>query len=65
MLIVGRSDDKINNLVIQDVGAEKDTITNLRAPTHFGRPNVGLLFTFLRDHSSDGGGDSGISYLKV
>lgn len=34
------SDDKMNNLVIQDVGAEKDAITNLRAPTHFGRPNV-------------------------
>lgn len=30
----------MNNLLIQDVGAEKDTITNLRAPTHFGRPNV-------------------------
>jgi len=37
------SDDKINNLVIQDVGAEEDTITNLRAPTHFGRPNVSHL----------------------
>ena len=26
--------------MIQDVGAEKDAITKLRAPTHFGRPNV-------------------------
>ena len=38
--IANASDDKMNNLLIQDVGAEKDTITNLRAPTHFGRPNV-------------------------
>jgi hypothetical protein len=25
---------------LQDVGADKDAITSLRAPTHFGRPNV-------------------------
>lgn len=27
-------------LQLQDVGADKDAITSLRAPTHFGRPNV-------------------------
>lgn len=34
------SDDKMNNIIVQDVGAEYDAITQLRAPTHFGRPNV-------------------------
>lgn len=32
-------DDEVNNIIVQDVGAEKDAITSLRAPTHFGRPN--------------------------
>ena len=32
----------MNHLAIQDVGAETDTITHLRAPTHFGRPNVSM-----------------------
>ncbi|KAL0571278.1 hypothetical protein V5O48_010683 [Marasmius crinis-equi] len=32
-------DDDMNNIVVQEVGAEKDSITNLRAPTHYGRPN--------------------------
>jgi hypothetical protein len=41
------SDDKMNNLVIQDVGAEKDAITNLRAPTHFGRPNVSEAMSYI------------------
>lgn len=30
-------EDDINNIIVQDVGAEKDAITSLRAPTHFGR----------------------------
>jgi hypothetical protein len=30
----------MNNIIVQDVGAEVDAITQLRAPTHFGRPNV-------------------------
>lgn len=29
---------------VQDVGAEKDAITSLRAPTHFGRPNWDRVF---------------------
>ena len=28
----------------QDVGAEKDAITSLRAPTHYGRPNWDRVF---------------------
>lgn len=30
----------MNNILVHDVGAEKDAITALRSPTHFGRPNV-------------------------
>jgi hypothetical protein len=35
----------MNNIMVQDVGAEKDAITSLRAPTHFGRPNWDRVFT--------------------
>lgn len=38
-------DDDVNNIVVQDVGAEKDAITSLRAPTHFGRPNWDRVFS--------------------
>jgi hypothetical protein len=31
-------------LKVQDVGAEKDAITFLRAPTHYGKPNWDRLF---------------------
>ncbi|KAL1709538.1 ferric reductase NAD binding domain-containing protein [Schizophyllum commune] len=37
-------EDQINNIIVQDVGAEKDAITSLRAPTHFGRPNWDRVF---------------------
>ncbi|KAF5371910.1 hypothetical protein D9757_010597 [Collybiopsis confluens] len=37
-------DDDINNIIVHDVGAERDTITSLRAPTHFGRPNWDRVF---------------------
>ncbi|KAJ8082261.1 hypothetical protein PM082_008109 [Marasmius tenuissimus] len=36
--------DDINNIMVQDIGAEKDTITSLNAPTHFGRPNWDKVF---------------------
>ncbi|KIJ42250.1 hypothetical protein M422DRAFT_60376 [Sphaerobolus stellatus SS14] len=36
--------DEMNNIIMSDVGAEKDAITNLRAPTHFGRPNWDRVF---------------------
>jgi hypothetical protein len=36
------SEDKMNNILVNDVGAETDAITCLRSPTHFGRPNVCL-----------------------
>lgn len=37
-------EDDMNNIIVQDVGADKDAITSLRAPTHFGRPNWDRVF---------------------
>ncbi|GJJ14792.1 hypothetical protein Clacol_009060 [Clathrus columnatus] len=37
-------DDEMNNIIVHDVGSEKDAITSLRAPTHFGRPNWDRVF---------------------
>ncbi|TFK29465.1 NADPH oxidase isoform 2 [Coprinopsis marcescibilis] len=42
-------EDEVNNIIVQDVGAEKDAITSLRAPTHFGRPNWNRVFGSLCD----------------
>ncbi|KDR77165.1 hypothetical protein GALMADRAFT_139180 [Galerina marginata CBS 339.88] len=43
-LTAALKEDEMNNIVVQDVGAEKDAITALRAPTHFGRPNWDRIF---------------------
>jgi NADPH oxidase len=37
-------EDDMTNIIVQDVGADKDAITSLRAPTHFGRPNWDRVF---------------------
>ena len=37
-------EDDMNNIMVHEVGAETDTITSLRAPTHFGRPNWDTVF---------------------
>lgn len=37
-------EDDVTNIIVQDVGADKDAITSLRAPTHFGRPNWDRVF---------------------
>jgi len=42
-------EDDVNNIIVQDVGAEKDAITSLRAPTHFGRPNWNRVFSTLTE----------------
>ncbi|KDQ56700.1 hypothetical protein JAAARDRAFT_132160 [Jaapia argillacea MUCL 33604] len=42
-------DDDMNNIIVQDVGAEKDAITSLRAPTHFGRPNWDRVFSSISE----------------
>jgi NADPH oxidase len=42
-------EDDMNNIVVQDVGAERDAITSLRAPTHFGRPNWDRVFGSIAD----------------
>jgi NADPH oxidase 2 len=42
-------EDDVNNIIVQDVGAETDAITSLRAPTHFGRPNWDRVFGNIAD----------------
>ena len=42
------------NIMINDVGGEKDTITGLRAPTNFGRPNWDAIFRSIRKIHSPG-----------
>lgn len=37
-------EDDVNNIVLQDVGATRDAVTQLRAPTHYGRPNWDHIF---------------------
>lgn len=39
----------MNNIFVQDVGADKDAITSLRAPTHYGRPNWDRMFTSIAE----------------
>jgi len=46
-------EDDMNNIIVQDVGAERDAITSLRAPTHFGRPNWDKVFHTLTDKHPD------------
>ncbi|KAG8879674.1 hypothetical protein FRB97_001524 [Tulasnella sp. 331] len=46
-------DDEMNNILVQDVGADRDAITSLRAPTHFGRPNWDRVFTGIAEKHVD------------
>jgi hypothetical protein len=46
-------DDDMTNIFVQDVGAEKDAITALRAPTHFGRPNWDRVFSSIAEKHTD------------
>ncbi|KAJ6555076.1 NADPH oxidase [Mycena vulgaris] len=56
----GVKEEDINNIVVQDVGAEKDAITSLRAPTHYGRPNWDRIFTSLGNKHPES--DIGVFY---
>ncbi|KAK2753830.1 hypothetical protein FQN55_000194 [Onygenales sp. PD_40] len=42
-----KSDDA-TNIMINDVNADQDSITGLRAPTNFGRPNWDMVFRSIR-----------------
>jgi len=42
-------EDDMNNIIVQDVGAEKDAVTSLRAPTHYGRPNWDRVFSSIAE----------------
>src|SRR6267154_5500435 len=46
-------DDDMTNIIVQDVGAEKDAITSLRAPTHFGRPNWDRVFSSISEKHTE------------
>ncbi|KAF8531550.1 NADPH oxidase [Gautieria morchelliformis] len=46
-------EDDLNNIMLLDVGAEKDAVTTLRAPTHFGRPNWDRVFTSITEKHHD------------
>lgn len=35
--------------MLEDVGNDKDAITGLRAPTHYGRPNWNTIFSNITD----------------
>lgn len=57
-----------NNLnKVQDVGAEKDALTSLRAPTHYGRPNWDRVFTSIveKHRETDVGVVSALSCLSL
>ncbi|KAF7356062.1 FAD-binding FR-type domain-containing protein [Mycena venus] len=56
----GVKEDDINNIIVQDVGAEKDAITTLRAPTHYGRPNWDKIYTSLGQQHPES--DVGVFY---
>ncbi|KAF7798142.1 hypothetical protein EIP86_009358 [Pleurotus ostreatoroseus] len=45
--------DDMTNIIVQDVGAEKDAITSLRAPTHFGRPNWDRVFSSIAEKHAE------------
>jgi hypothetical protein len=40
--------DDATNIMINDASADQDTITGLRAPTNFGRPNWDAIFKSIR-----------------
>jgi len=40
--------DDATNIMINDANADKDSITGLRAPTNFGRPNWDMIFRGIR-----------------
>ncbi|KAH8080174.1 NADPH oxidase isoform 2 [Filobasidium floriforme] len=47
------TEDQMNNILLQDVGADKDAITSLRSPTHFGRPNWDRVFESIASKHPD------------
>ncbi|KAH9458086.1 hypothetical protein Pst134EB_010389 [Puccinia striiformis f. sp. tritici] len=42
-------EDEINNIIVSDVGGQRDAITQLRSPTHYGRPNWDRIFNSVRE----------------
>ncbi|KZO94673.1 NADPH oxidase B [Calocera viscosa TUFC12733] len=46
-------EDDMNNILVHEVGAERDAITSLRAPTHYGRPNWDRVFQGISEKHPD------------
>ncbi|KAK9721390.1 hypothetical protein K7432_003421 [Basidiobolus ranarum] len=42
--------DEVNNVIINDEEGYQDALTGLRAPTHYGRPNLDQVFSGLCHH---------------
>jgi len=53
-LTVKMKPDEATNIMINDANADKDTITGLRAPTNFGRPNWDTIFKSIRQIHNPG-----------
>lgn len=45
--------DDATNIMVQDVGAEKDAVSGLRAPTHYGRPNWDRVFPSIAESNPE------------
>lgn len=56
-------DDDMNNILVQDVGTERDAITSLRSPTNFGRPNWDRTFQGIADQHPDT--DCGVFFVRT
>lgn len=41
------------NIMLEDVGNDRDAISGLRAPTHYGRPNWDTIFSNIKDKHPD------------
>lgn len=41
---------EVGNILVHDDGNVKDTVTGLRSPTHYGRPNWDKIFSNMREH---------------
>lgn len=41
------------NIMLEDVGNDRDAVSRLRAPTHYGRPNWDTIFSNIKDKHPD------------
>ena len=46
-------EDEFTNIMVSDVGGERDAVTKLRSPTHYGRPHWDRIFQNVKDKHPD------------